>query len=140
MQALLSRFGDVLIAVAMIVFTLPLMAFVAIAIKFDSKGPVLSWQPRLGRDGRRFFAVKFRTTEHDPGRNSRAMWDRGARETRIGSFLHYTRFDDLPTLLNVLAGDLQIIGSERAEAPDLRRLAKWAAWVAAAAVAFEAVG
>jgi lipopolysaccharide/colanic/teichoic acid biosynthesis glycosyltransferase len=139
MQALLSRVGDLLIAVAVIVFTLPLMAFVALAIRLDSKGPVFSWQPRLGRDGRRFFAIKFRTTEYDPGRHSRVMWDRGARETRIGSALHYTRFDDLPTLLNVLAGDLQIIGNERAESPDLRRLAKWAAW-AATAVAFEVVG
>jgi polysaccharide biosynthesis protein PslA len=140
MQALLSRVGDVLIAVAVILFTLPLMAFVALAIRLDSKGPVFSRQPRLAPEGRRFFAIKFRTTEHDPSRHSRAMWDRGARETRIGSLLHYTRIDDLPTLLNVLAGDLQIIGSERAEAPDLRRLAKWAAWAAAAAVAFEAVG
>jgi lipopolysaccharide/colanic/teichoic acid biosynthesis glycosyltransferase len=61
MQAFLLRVGDVLIVVAVIVFTLPLMVLVALAIKLDSDGPVFAWQPRLGHNGRRFFAVKFRT-------------------------------------------------------------------------------
>jgi predicted metal-binding membrane protein len=107
MQAFLLRVGDVLIALALIVFTLPLMVLVALAIKLDSDGPVFAWQARLGHNGRRFFAVKFRTTEHDP---ERAIWDRGTRETAVGRFLHQTRIDDLPTVLNVLAGDIPIIG------------------------------
>ena len=139
MQRSLSRFGDVLIAVAVLLFALPLIALVCVAIKMDSEGPVFSYERRLGRGSRRFSAVRFRTTEHDPERASRAMWDRGARETKIGRALHHTRIEELPMLFNVVLGDIQLIGSERTEGRDLRQLAKWAAWAVAAAVVFQAV-
>jgi lipopolysaccharide/colanic/teichoic acid biosynthesis glycosyltransferase len=137
MQAPFSRVGDVLVAVAVIIFTLPLIGLVCLAIKLDGEGPVFSYEPRVGRDGRRFSAIKFRTTEHDPELASRAMWDRRARETSVGRALHYTRIEELPLLCNVLLGDLRLIGSERTEGRDLQQLAKWAAWVAAAAIMVE---
>ena len=140
MQAVLTRVGDVLIAVAVLMFTLPLIGLLCLAIKLDSRGPVFTWQPRLGPDGRRFFAMKFRTTGHDPERASRALWDRSARETRIGRLLHYTRIDELPCIFNLLLGDIQLLGSERAEARDLQNLAKWVAWAAAAAAILEILG
>jgi lipopolysaccharide/colanic/teichoic acid biosynthesis glycosyltransferase len=137
MQAVLTRVGDVLISVALILFTLPLIGFVSLAIKLDSDGPVFACYPGLGPDGRRFFVVKFRTTEHDPDRTA---WDRSARETRVGALLRYTRMDELPGIFNVLLGDIRLLGSERAETRDLQNLAKWAAWAAAAAAAFQALG
>ena len=140
MRAFLSRAGDVLIAFSLILFTLPLIGFLCLVIKLDSEGPVFTWQPRLRPDGQRFFAMKFRTTEHDPERTSRAMWDRAAHETRVGRFLRYARIDDLPGIFNVLLGDIQLVGSERAEALELRIIVKWAAWGAAAAAAFETLG
>ena len=133
MRSVLARVGDVLIAVAVLLFTLPLIGFVSLAIKLDSNGPLFVSHPRLGPDGRRFFAIKFRTTEHDP---ERGLWD---RETRVGPFLSYTRIDELPGIFNVLVGDVQLLGSGRAGARDLQILAKWAAWAAAAAMAFKAL-
>ena len=132
MRPALARVGDILIAVTLILFTLPLIGLVSLAIKLDNNGPVFVWHPRLGPDGRRFFAMKFRTTEHERG-----SWD---RETRVGGLLRYTRIDELPGILNVLLGDIRLIGSERADTRDLQNLAKWAAWAAAAAMAFETLG
>jgi lipopolysaccharide/colanic/teichoic acid biosynthesis glycosyltransferase len=105
------RAANPAIAAALIVFTSPLMAFAALAIKLDSPGPVLHRQPRLGPDGRRFFVLRFRTMTHDPERASRPVWDRGARETGVGRFLRYTRIEDLPQLVNVLRGDMRLIGA-----------------------------
>lgn len=110
MHAVLTRVGDVLIAVALIVLTLPLIGFVCLAIKLDSRGPVFAWQPRLGLDGRRFFAIKFRTTEYDPERSSRGWWDWSARETRVGGVLRYIRIGELPCIFNVLVGDIPLLG------------------------------
>ena len=73
MWAVLTLVGDVVISVALILFTLPLIGFISLAIKLDSDGPVFAWYPGLGPDGRRFFVVKFRTTERDPDRTA---WDR----------------------------------------------------------------
>jgi hypothetical protein len=108
-QDRLSRVADFVIAFAVIVFTLPLLAFVCLAIKLDSPGPVLYRQPRLGPDSRRFFVLRFRTMAHDPEQASRPLWGRGARETRVGHFLRYTRIEDLPQFVNVLRGDLRLI-------------------------------
>ncbi len=105
------RAANLAIAAALIVFTWPLMAFAALAIKLDSPGPVLHRQPRLGPDGRRFFVLRFRTMLHDPEQAARPLWDRGARETGVGRFLRYTRIEDLPQLVNVLRGDMRLIGA-----------------------------
>jgi lipopolysaccharide/colanic/teichoic acid biosynthesis glycosyltransferase len=84
------------------------MAIVAIAIKCEGSGPVLQRQQRVGSGGRRFHALKFRTTSHaaeDPG----LPWHRAARMTRMGPYLRYTRIDDLPQLINVLRGEISIM-------------------------------
>ena len=119
----LTWLRDILIAAALIAITLPLVAFVALAIKLDSAGPVFSRNPRLGRDGRYFFALKFRTTVHDPGQASWPVWywDRAARETRVGQLLRYTRIDDVPQLINVLRGEMKLLDIEdRADTPQDR--------------------
>jgi lipopolysaccharide/colanic/teichoic acid biosynthesis glycosyltransferase len=106
----LTRVADLLAAAALIALTLPLFIFVCLAIKLDSPGPVSCRQVRLGPDGRRFYMLKFRTIAPDPQRASRPIWGRGARETRIGPFLSYTRIEDLPQLINVLRGELRLVG------------------------------
>jgi lipopolysaccharide/colanic/teichoic acid biosynthesis glycosyltransferase len=125
----LLRVGDLLVVAALIVLTFPLMMFVGLAIKLDSTGPVFYRQPRLTPNGRHFQALKFRTTVHDPGRLSRPIWDRSARETRVGQFLRYTGIADLPLLVNVLRGEIALLTKGRG----LRRLEKWAMWATAAA-------
>ena len=104
------RLGDFAAACGLIAFTLPLMAIAAIAIKCEGPGPVFERQPRVGRSGRRFDALRFRTTLHaveDAGRS----WHRASQMTRIGPYLQYTRIDDLPQLFNVLRGEMSIIDS-----------------------------
>ena len=100
----MNRTGDVIFSCILIAFTFPLMAIVAFAIKFDSPGPVLSRSEGFGLNGRRIEILKFRTTFHV--RHSVSL-------TRVGSFLHFTRIEDVPQLFNVLRGELTLIGAER---------------------------
>ena len=107
----MARVGDVLIAVVLIALTFPLMVIVALAIKFDSPGPVLSKRERLGSQGHKFRLFSFRI-ENDALQGSNRLSNRPAF-TRIGTFLYWTRIDSLPQLINVLYGDLTIIGTGR---------------------------
>lgn len=95
LQDRLKRAADVTLALALVLFTLPLGVFVGLAIKLHSSGPMFSRQPRLGRNGRRYSIVRFRTPE-----------------TTVGDFLRYTRLEDLPQLVNVLRGEMTLIGAE----------------------------
>ena len=114
----LLRIADVLIAAALLVFTFPLMMFIALAIKLESSGPALYRRHRLGRNGRQFTLLSFRTTSGG----------RSARETRIGEFLQYTWIADLPQLVNVLRGDITLVG----QFPRARKFVTWVAWAIAA--------
>jgi lipopolysaccharide/colanic/teichoic acid biosynthesis glycosyltransferase len=100
----MNRALEVVIACILIVFTLPLMVVVAVAIRLDSRGPVLSRTNRLGHDrANRADIFKFRTTEHQP-----ATLERSPRLTRVGRFLYVTRIDSLPRLFNLLRGDVTL--------------------------------
>ena len=100
------RLGDFLIACLLLAITAPLMAIAALLIKLDSAGPVLERRENIGRGGRRFQMLKFRTAMPDP----RHAKPTSARQTtRIGAFLRYTRIEDLPQLINVLSGEMSII-------------------------------
>jgi lipopolysaccharide/colanic/teichoic acid biosynthesis glycosyltransferase len=106
----MRRLGELAAACALIAFTLPLMAIVAIAIKCESPGPVLQRQQRVGIGGRRFHALKFRTTldaVDDPG----IAWHRASQMTRMGPYLRYSRIEALPQLINVLRGEMSMIDS-----------------------------
>jgi lipopolysaccharide/colanic/teichoic acid biosynthesis glycosyltransferase len=109
LRARVRRLGDVVAACVLIAFTLPLMAIVAIAVKFESPGPVFERQRCVGIGGRRFEMLSFRTNvddfEHSAG------WARGDI-TRVGRLLCYTRVDELPQLFNVLRGQMSIIDSD----------------------------
>ena len=108
----MKRIGDILIAFILIVFTLPLISIVALAIKLDSPGPILSRKERLGFGGRRCDLLKFRATVHKP-QHAEAIRVEDAQVTRVGWFLRWTRIDDLPKLVNVLRGELTLIGTGR---------------------------
>ena len=102
----MRRLADVFIAGVLLVITSALMIIVALAIKLESAGPVLERQERIGRGGRRFQMLKFRTTVHEPA-HATAGW---AREmTQIGQFLRHTRIEHLPQLINVLRGEMSMI-------------------------------
>ena len=112
----MKRIGDLVLACALIALTLPLMAIVALAIKLDSPGPIFSRHERRGLGGRQIRALKFRTTVHDPQRTR----SQGAQLTRVGWFIHYTRINGLPQLVNVLRGEMSLVGTRR-ERPNFLR-------------------
>lgn len=100
-----QRLGDFAIAGVVLILTLPLMVFVALAIRCESRGPIFSREARSGLGGQRFLALKFRTTVVDDQNG----WARRERLTGVGRFLRYTRIDELPQVINVLRGELTMI-------------------------------
>ena len=111
----MRRLGDRLIASIFLALTAPLMLILALVIKLESEGPILERRDCIGRGGRRFQRLKFRTAMHDP-RYAAPAWAR--RTNPIGQFLRYTRIEDLPQLINVLRGEMSIINAD-ARSPSL---------------------
>ena len=107
----MARVSDLLIAVVLIAMAVPLMVIVALAIKLDSPGPVLLKREQRGPQGHKFQLFGFRTERHALQGVKRLQ----ARPpiTQIGAFLCWTRIDSLPQLINVLYGDLTIVGTGR---------------------------
>jgi lipopolysaccharide/colanic/teichoic acid biosynthesis glycosyltransferase len=100
--------ADFIVACLLIVLTLPLMGIAAIAIKCDSRGPILVRANRLTLQGRPLTTLKFRTTEMSEG--GPGVY---APLTRVGWLLRYTRFDSWPQLLNVLRGEMSCLAGAR---------------------------
>lgn len=110
-----KRLYDVVIAGALLVLLSPLLLVLALAIKLDSRGPVLYHSRRVGLRGREFAMLKFRKMHRDAaGPPLTALND--DRFTRVGSFLGRTKLDELPQLWNVVRGEMSLVGP-RPEAP-----------------------
>lgn len=108
---------DFLFSACTVLVLLPLLIGLAIWVKFDSPGPVLFKQVRVGRFGREFRVLKFRTMHHGAERTGMQITvGRDARITRAGTFLRASKLDELPQFFNVLAGDMSIVGP-RPEVP-----------------------
>ncbi len=105
-----ARAVSVVIAAAGLVFLAPLLALIAVAIKLDSKGPVMFVQARTGKDGRPFNLLKFRTMHPCEERASEWVQDNSDRITRVGGPLRRFRLDELPQLVNVLRGEMNLVG------------------------------
>ncbi len=101
---------SVLCAALGLAVCLPFMAVLALLIKLDSRGPVLFVQERCGRNGRTFKLLKFRTMRADLPAKSEWERDNGERITRAGRWLRKYRLDELPQFLNVLRGDMNVVG------------------------------
>jgi sugar transferase (PEP-CTERM system associated) len=97
-------------AIGLLVF-LPIIPFIALAIKLDSKGPVIYRQRRVGRENRVFTCYKFRTMREDAELDGPVWADEDdPRVTRVGRRLRRTRLDEIPQLWNVLNGDMSVVG------------------------------
>ncbi len=108
----LERAFDLTVSLGLLVATVPLMAVVAVLIAVDSPGGVLYRQERIGRHGQAFLLLKFRSMRADAEIGGTPRWAQkhDPRVTRIGHFIRQTRIDELPQLLNVLRGDMSIVG------------------------------
>lgn len=108
-QSGLKRFIDISHSIVGLVLTAPVMLASSVAIKLDSKGPVFFKQQRIGKDGKPFDIYKLRTmrTDTDDRVLLRADDD---RVTRVGRFLRKFSFDELPQLINILKGDMSLVG------------------------------
>jgi lipopolysaccharide/colanic/teichoic acid biosynthesis glycosyltransferase len=100
-----GRVGDIILASTLLVITLPLMVLTAIAIKCDSRGPVLVREERRDPRGRRFFAFKFRSTVY----RSAQPWRVDPEVTFVGSIIRFLSVDKLPQLINVLRGEMTCV-------------------------------
>jgi lipopolysaccharide/colanic/teichoic acid biosynthesis glycosyltransferase len=115
-----KRALDVIVSALALVVLLPLVAVIALAVKLSSPGPVLFRQQRLGQGGGPFTLYKFRTMLHESpmvrGRDGSAFVGAGdPRLTRVGRLLRDSTLDEIPQLVNVLKGDMSVVGPR----PDL---------------------
>jgi len=105
-----SRFLSMVFATAALILLFPLYLFVAIKVKLDSKGPVLFIQKRIGLHNREFNLYKFRTMYEASGETSEWVIDNQDRITRSGHWLRKYRLDELPQFINVITGDMNLVG------------------------------
>lgn len=115
----IKRLSDVVFALVGLLLAWPLTLLVWLALRFDSPGPAIYSQVRVGKDGATFTLHKFRSMRVDAEAASGAVWAKAndPRVTTLGRFLRRTRLDELPQLWNVLKGDMSFVGP-RPERPE----------------------
>lgn len=120
-----KRFGDIVFGIIFGIISLVLYPFVILAVQFSSPGPLFYTQKRIGRLGKPFEMIKFRTMIQDAEATTGAVWaqDGDQRITGIGKFLRRTRIDELPQLWNIVKGEMSLVGP-RAERPEFHNLLK----------------
>ncbi|MBL8262486.1 MAG: TIGR03013 family PEP-CTERM/XrtA system glycosyltransferase [Xanthomonadaceae bacterium] len=111
-RRLTKRFFDLLAAGALLLIAWPAMLLTALAVRLESKGPVIYRQVRVGEHGRHFEMIKFRSMRVDAEGDGVARWatQNDDRSTRVGKFIRKTRLDELPQLFLVLKGEMSFVG------------------------------
>ncbi len=111
-QRIIKRIFDIVFAGILFFVLSPLFFLIMLLIKLDSKGPIFYMQERVGLDGKVFKVFKFRSMKVDAEKNTGPVWAKkdDPRTTRVGKFLRRFSLDELPQLLNVLKGDMSLVG------------------------------
>lgn len=111
-NGVLKRALDLLFSTVLLLLLAPLFAVLALAVRLDSPGPIFLRQERVGRDRRPFPMLKFRSMREDAESATGPIWAASddPRRTRVGTFLRKWSLDELPQLLNVLAGQMSLVG------------------------------
>ncbi|MCJ7692539.1 MAG: sugar transferase, partial [Sedimentisphaerales bacterium] len=107
----MKRLIDLILVIPAVIILLPVLVVMAVAIKISGRGPVIFVQERAGKDGKPFTFYKFRTMRLDVapfGPSPKSSED--PRLTKVGKFLREYSLDELPQLLNILKGDMSIVG------------------------------
>ena len=115
---MIKRLFDIIAASLGLVLLSPLLLLVSLLIRLDSPGPALFRQERMGRGFRPFFIYKFRTmVQEAPGQGGLITFGADPRITRVGRILRKTKIDEFPQLINVLKGEMSLVGPR----PEVRR-------------------
>ncbi len=133
----LKRFIDIIISLTMLIILAPFLLFLSALIRLDSKGPVIFMQERVGLRGRKFMLYKFRTMVQNAEELRKAIEEQNEvdgpvfkiendpRITRIGRFLRKTGFDEFPQLLNILKGEMSLIGPRPPLPSETKQYKRW---------------
>ncbi|BEO99747.1 sugar transferase [Fusobacterium polymorphum] len=113
---MLKRIFDIILSLLGLIILLPFMLIIAILIKLDSKGPIFFKQVRVTKNGREFEIFKYRTMRVGSDKYSQITVGKDNRITKIGAFLRKYKLDEIPQLINVLLGDMSLVGP-RPEVP-----------------------
>ncbi len=107
-----KRLMDIAASFVVLLLSTPLWLIIAITIKFDSKGPIVYSQERVGKDEEIFKMHKFRSMRDDAEKSTGPVWApvNDSRVTRVGRFLRNTRLDEIPQFINVLRGEMSLVG------------------------------
>lgn len=109
---IVKRIIDIVISIIALIILLPIFAIISIAIKIESKGPILFKQKRIGKHKKNFTIYKFRTMRTDTPKDMPTHMLKNANGyiTKVGNILRKTSLDELPQLINIIKGDMSIIG------------------------------
>lgn len=107
-----KRFYDIVLSFIGLIVLSPLFLILIILIKLDSKGPILFKQKRIGRNKKHFYILKFRTMRIDTPKDTPTHMLENPQQwiTKVGKFLRKTSLDEIPQIINILKGDMSIIG------------------------------
>ena len=108
-ESVLKRPFDIFLSLVGLILSLPIFGIIAAAIKIEDGGPVFFVQERVGKGGRRFRMIKFRTMKHQE-RHRIVDLENDSRVTKVGRILRATAMDELPQLINILKGDMSFVG------------------------------
>ena len=122
----LKRLIDLIISFLILIVSSPIIIIASIAIKLDSKGPVFFKQERLGQNGKPFNVLKFRSMIQDAEKYTGPVWSQkdDPRVTRMGSVIRKLRIDEIPQMMNVLKGEMSLVGPRPERAYFVEKLSK----------------
>ncbi|MCK5450492.1 MAG: undecaprenyl-phosphate glucose phosphotransferase [Candidatus Omnitrophica bacterium] len=107
-----KRAMDIVLSIIGVIVLSPVFIIIGILVKINSPGPIFYFQKRIGEDGNRFAMIKFRTMINNAEKGTGPVWTQAddPRRTKIGTFLRKTNLDELPQIINVLKGEMSLVG------------------------------
>lgn len=126
LRVFFKRFFDLFTSLILLLCTAPIMLLAALCIVVDDRGPIFYQQERVGKDGRSFMIIKFRSMRNDAEKSGKPQWasSNDPRITRVGSIIRKLRIDELPQILNVLKGEMSFVGPRPERPFFVRQLSK----------------